>query len=217
MHPILKAQLSEAMRGYGIDAQLDIGRLLEVVGDFYASLDGGEPALGDVLGASTLVLDHAASVAPASTAGSGPRSPTDTTMAVSLASSSGIRARFSGIQLDDLRAMLDSIADMVLTVDEAGAIQFSNRVAVKFFAPDSRSLAGRSLDEFLPVPDDGDIAAFLDPFIVELDRTNADLIGGELSGSHTDGRPFRIELTVSRLSAMAAGDMPRSCTPDGHQ
>ena len=205
MHPILKAQLSEATRGDGIASNLDIGRLLEIVGAFYESLDGGDLALDDVLAASTLVLDRTAAVTAPQ------REPrqldhVDTTMAVSMASNSGIRARFSGIHLDDLRAVLDSVADMVITVDADGIVHFSNRVAVKFFAPDQRTIAGRRLQEFLPVTAGVDIGKFLDPFIAELDRTNPDLIGGELSGCHIDGRPFRIELSASRLTALDAGE-----------
>ena len=220
MHPILKAQLSEATRGAGMGARVDIGRLIELIGAFYESLECGDqpfdetlpggvtPTEADALFAesmaqSTLALER--DTAPAAMPPPQTVNP-DTTMAVSLASSSGIRARFSGIHLDDLRAVLDSVADMVVTVDGDGHIQFSNRVAVKFFAPDTRSLAGRRLDEFLPTGGNGDIAAFLAPFVVELDSTNPDLIGGELSGHHTDGRNFRIELTASRLSALAAGE-----------
>ena len=206
MHPILKAQLSEATRGEGTTSTLDIGRLIELVGAFYESLDGGSLPLDDVLAASTLVLDRSEAVAVTPNPAPPALSPTDTTMAVSMASNSGIRARFSGIHLDDLRTVLDSIADMVLTVDNEGLIQFSNRVAVKFFAPDQRSLAGRALSEFLPMSQGSDVGAFLDPYVAELDRTNPDLIGGEISGCHIDGRAYRIELTASRMSALGAGE-----------
>lgn len=193
MHPILKAQLGDATCGDGLEAKLDLGQLLEVISRFYEKLDGSDTSIQEALETASITAEHAVS------------NPDDT-FAVSMASNSGIRARFAGMQNDDLRAVLDSVADMVITVDADGLIQFSNRVAVKFFDPVHRTLAGRKLSEFLPVGEHQSIADFLAPFIAELDSTNPNLQGAELHATHATGDAFRVEMTASHLSAMSAGE-----------
>ncbi len=192
MHPILQAQLNEATGGTGLASRLDVNRLVEIVGSFYEKLDGTDTSIHGALAQTmTDVIEHRSD---------------DTTFAITMSSNSGIRARFAGLHADDLRSVLDSVADMVLTVDQSGLIQFSNRVAVKFFDAGNRTLAGRLLSELLPIDEIDDIEAFLAPYIIELGDKSPDLSGGEIAGRHRNGDTFKLEMTVSRLSAMAAGD-----------
>ncbi|MEM7763331.1 MAG: EAL domain-containing protein [Pseudomonadota bacterium] len=187
MHPTLKAQLRDATRGRGDDARLDIGELLDIVSRHYQRQDA---LFGDTSHHTTTIVNGAL----------------QDTLATTQTSTSGIRARFSGLLDDDLRAVLDNIADMVLTVDASGLVNFSNRWAVQFFEPEVPTLAGSYLSELLGLPESTNIQAWLQGFIVDLAATAPDLCGQPLSGHKPDGSTFNLEVSVSELSAEAAGE-----------
>ena len=189
MHPILKAQLARATRATASSGTLDLGELLEIVSTFYNALDTDQTSIHQAL------YRHGGELLPESD------DPTAT-----YGSTSGIRLRFQGLQDDDLRAVLDNVADMVITVDRDGVIQFSNHAAVRFFLPEARTLAGRRLPEVLCLPGDSVVSAFLAPYLVAFDETQPRVQAGLMRGQRPDGRAFEVELTASHLSAMAAGD-----------
>ncbi|MEM9171280.1 MAG: EAL domain-containing protein [Pseudomonadota bacterium] len=192
MHPILKNQLREATQGDPDAPMLDIASLLELVDAYYARLDIDDTAQQPVLDAiAQLDLD---------TIGSD-----DATFAATT-SSSGVRERFHGLDFSDLRAVLDNIGDMVMTVDEDGEIQFANQVAVRFFDPERRSLAGQFVQQFLLTPQSLGLAEALEPYLAELKAGDPNLEGKPLAGVRVDGTPLSLSLVASRLSAMAAGD-----------
>lgn len=195
MHPILKSQLANATRPDGREGSLQLGELLEIVSTFYFALDTDQTSIHEALyrhGGAPVESD----ITPAE-----PEHFSDT-----LTSSSGIRARFDGIGDDDLRAVLENVADMVLSVDTEGEIQFANRAAVQFFVPDEKSLKRKMLSDVLPMPDGVTISAFLAPYLVTLEDTHPDIQTGILRARRPDGRAFQLEITASRLSAKAAGD-----------
>lgn len=184
--------MRDAIRGGDTAPRLDVGELLDIVSAFYSQLDASDTTIQEALQlrADDVAFDDTQ------------------TFSTTLNSTSGIRERFRGMQSDGLRAVLDNVADMVITVNGDGVIQFANRMAVHFFAPDRRSLSGCLLADYLPgsSPDHGGITQFLSPYVAELDSTNPNLAGGELIGRKADGEVFRVELTVSRVSGFDAGD-----------
>ncbi|MFK8054140.1 MAG: EAL domain-containing protein [Woeseiaceae bacterium] len=199
MHPILKAQISDATLGDGLAKNLDVGQLLDIVSRFYEMLDGSDTSIHEALNPVTPDADVTATNAAVN-------HQEKDEFAVSMASSSGVRARFSGLLSDDLRAVLDNVADMVVTVSREGIVHFSNRVAVQFFAPQNRSLTGLNMIDLLGLDNSRTAEEWLTPFVVDLSSTSPDLSGGQIRGKRSGGSPFHLELTVSRLSAAAAGD-----------
>ncbi|MEO0575783.1 MAG: EAL domain-containing protein, partial [Pseudomonadota bacterium] len=180
--------------------KLDLGELLEIVSAFYSQLDGADTTIQQAIDIPDIdALDDVYADADHSQTH---------TFAATMNSTSGIRERFRGLEDDGLRAVLDNVADMVVTVDAEGVIQFANRMAVQFFAPERRSLTDCLLGDYLPgaSPTMGGVQQFLTPFVAELDSTNPNLCGGELTGRHPNGESFRVELTASRLKRMDAGD-----------
>lgn len=206
MHSILRAQINDAISGDGTSASLDIGQLLDIVSRFYDMLDGSDTSIHEALNPIAHEPQRSTDefFDPDSTVTS--LTNPDDEFAVSIASSSGVSARFSGLLSDDLRAVLDNVADMVMTVDADGQVHFSNRVAVQFFAPDDRVLTGANVIDLLGLDKSRSASEWLSPFIVDLDSTLPDLTGGQLQGFRPDGSHFNLELTVSRLSAAAAGE-----------
>ncbi|MEL7312147.1 MAG: EAL domain-containing protein [Pseudomonadota bacterium] len=190
MHPILKSQLAKATRPSGVNGVLQVGELLDIVSAFYAALDADQTSIHEALhrhGGQGLIpepADHGET----------------------LTSSSGIRARFQDLHDDDLRSVLDNVADMVVTVSREGEIQFSNRAAVRFFKPSARSLAGKPLAEVLPIPEGVAVATFLAPYLVSLEDTHPKVQTGLLKVRRPEGKAYQVEVTASHLSAMAAGD-----------
>ncbi|MEN7342796.1 MAG: EAL domain-containing protein [Pseudomonadota bacterium] len=188
MHPILKAQLNAATAGDGVDSRIDVGTLLDAINAYYEFLDSS----GELTQSAPDYSDNSANP--------------DDEFAVSITSSSGIRARFSGLLNDDLRAVLDNVADMVVTIDSEGFVHFSNWISVQFFEPEVRTLAGSHINELLGLDTKIPVSQWLKAYVVDLDSTSPDISGQQLTGQKPDGTTFQLELTASRLSAAAAGE-----------
>ncbi|MEO1421424.1 MAG: hypothetical protein AAFU66_10820, partial [Pseudomonadota bacterium] len=159
MHPILKSQLARATQPNDAEGSLQLGDLLEIISEFYGALDSDNTSIHEA------IYRHGDTPPPPAAE---PVAPDHTE---TLTSSSGIRARFQGLHDDDLKAVLDNVADMVITVSREGEIQFANRAAVKFFIPDARSLAGQMLDAVLPMPEGVAVPTFLAPYLVSFEDT----------------------------------------------
>lgn len=194
VHPILKSQLARATQPNDAEGSLQLGDLLEIISEFYGALDSDNTSIHEA------IYRHGDTPPPPAAE---PVAPDHTE---TLTSSSGIRARFQGLHDDDLKAVLDNVADMVITVSREGEIQFANRAAVKFFIPDARSLAGQMLDAVLPMPEGVAVPTFLAPYLVSFEDTHPNIQSGTLKARRPNGKAFQLEVTATHLSAFAAGD-----------
>jgi len=105
----------------------------------------------------------------------------------------------------DLRVVLDSIADAVLTVDADGMIHYANRIAHQLFGYEPGGLPGVMLPELLPQAGKIPVKMFLQAYITNLDDTFLELETGQTEALRADGSRFTAEINTTRLSAKASG------------
>lgn len=99
-----------------------------------------------------------------------------------------------------LRAVLDTAADAVITIDRQGTIHSVNPAVERMFRYAPEELIGRNVKMLMPSPyreaHDGYIARYLEtgePHIIG--------VGREVAGQRKDGSTFPLELTVSEFRA----------------
>jgi two-component system sensor kinase FixL len=109
----------------------------------------------------------------------------------------GSRSRPSGdrggidAQIDQVRRVLDTVADAALRVDESGSIQGANPAAGSLFGVSPRELEGNHYSTLLPGFVDG-------PMRTLYERSRA--AGGlDASPRHADGHAIPVHLTISDL------------------
>lgn len=97
-----------------------------------------------------------------------------------------------------LEAVLEGIAEGVITSDPAGDIQTANSAAARILGYAPEELLGRNLREFLP---DRDRAAHVE-YMRRLNQRPDPLLrsGMETTGLRRDGTEFPVELSFSRLN-----------------
>ena len=91
-----------------------------------------------------------------------------------------------------LRAVIDGVADAIVTIDERGIIQAHNTATTKMFGYSAEELLGRDVSVLVPEPHHRTIERYL--------RTGeAKLLGlaRELEARRKDGSQFPVELTIS--------------------
>jgi PAS domain S-box-containing protein len=99
---------------------------------------------------------------------------------------------------DRLRAILDSLPDGIITLDERGVIETVNPAAARIFGYAPEDLLGRGIGSIIPAPlreaHDGYVASYL-----ETGAKNILGMGREVTGLRRDGSTFPMELTVSEF------------------
>ncbi len=105
----------------------------------------------------------------------------------------------------DLRVVLDSVADAVLTVDADGMIRYANRVAHQLFGYEAGALPGVMLPALLPQAGKIPVKMFLQAYITNLDDTHLELETGQTEALRADGSGFTAEINTTRLSEKASG------------
>ena len=97
-----------------------------------------------------------------------------------------------------LEAVLDGIADGVITSDPAGTIQSANRAAGSIFRCDPERLIGMNVRDL--VPEGGRTAH--DEYMRRLDQLPDPLVraGMETTGQRSDASEFPVEISFSRLN-----------------
>ena len=97
-----------------------------------------------------------------------------------------------------IRAMVDNIADAIITIDEKGVIQSSNPGTERIFGFSSQELIGKNISELAAEPYRSGHDAYLANF---LDTGNAKIIGKprEVEGRKKSGIVFPMDLTVTEL------------------
>ncbi len=105
----------------------------------------------------------------------------------------------------DLRVVLDSVADAVLTVDPDGMIRYANRVAHQLFGYAAGGLPGVMLPEVLPHAGRIPVKMFLQAYLTNLDETFLELETGQTEALRADGSRFTAEINTTRLSEKTSG------------
>lgn len=97
-----------------------------------------------------------------------------------------------------LQAILDTVADGVITIDEQGIVETLNPAAERIFDYAAEAVVGRNIKMLMPEPYHGQHDANLDHY-----RTNDDAhvvkIGREARGQRRDGSTFPVDLAVSEM------------------
>lgn len=99
---------------------------------------------------------------------------------------------------DRLRAVLNTAADAIITINSEGVMEGVNPAAEKMFGYDEQEMIGRNVKILLPSPH----RERHDEYIARYLRTGEARIigiGRELTGVRKDGSEFPIELAVSKL------------------
>ncbi len=97
-----------------------------------------------------------------------------------------------------IRAVLENMADGMVTADRQGVIESANPAAERLFACAAQELVGRNIKAVIPDPyRDAEHAD--PPTYLPAGRARTSGIGRELSGRRSDGSIFPIELTVSEM------------------
>ncbi len=105
----------------------------------------------------------------------------------------------------DVRLVLDSVADAVLTVDPDGMIRYANRIAHQLFGYEPAGLPGTMLPELLPEAGSIPVKMFLQAYLTNLDDTFLELETGQTRARRADGTEFTAEINTTRLSEKTSG------------
>lgn len=98
-----------------------------------------------------------------------------------------------------LKVILDTAADAILTIDEAGLIRDFNKAAERIFGYAARDVIGRSIEMLMPE----DMAKRHQGFIDTNRRTGINRIigiGREVCGKRADGTLVDLDLAISKVS-----------------
>lgn len=95
-----------------------------------------------------------------------------------------------------LRAIINTVVDGIITIDERGIVESINPAAERIFGYKAREVVGQSINRLMPVPfsrqHDGHIQRYL-----RTGRARIIGIGREVVGLHKDGTTFPLDLAVS--------------------
>ncbi len=97
-----------------------------------------------------------------------------------------------------LNAVLNNVADAIVTIDERGIIQSANPATERMFGLPIGGLIGQNVSILMP----GDMAARHDGFLTAYAETGHSKIigtGRELAGQRADGSVFPLELSISKV------------------
>jgi two-component system, chemotaxis family, CheB/CheR fusion protein len=97
-----------------------------------------------------------------------------------------------------LRAVIDGVADVIITINEAGVIQDVNKSTEATFGYSSEELLGENVSKLMPIPHhsqhDGDIGNYLGTGMTKIIG-----MGREVEGARKDGSKFPAELRVTKI------------------
>src|SRR5262249_39677763 len=96
------------------------------------------------------------------------------------------------------RAIVDTAAEGIVTVDERGAIESLNPAAEQMFGYTADEVIGRNVSLLMPVPCDEEYDNFL-ACCRQTGERKASCFGCEVLGQRKDGITFPLELSVSEV------------------
>ena len=96
------------------------------------------------------------------------------------------------------RAILDTVLDGIITIDDSGDIETINPAACRIFGYDADDVIGRNVKVLMPEPYRGGHDGYLRSYI-ETGEAKIIGTGREVSGQRKDGTTFPMELAVSPM------------------
>ena len=117
--------------------------------------------------------------------------------------------------VSNFRAILDTIADGVIVIDEIGTVQWFNPAAERLFGYQREDCLGRTVSFLMPEPDrgrhDGYLANYLGTGIKQIIG-----IGREVQGCRKDGSLFPMYLSIGeQTQGGQRADCQRDAQIDG--
>jgi len=97
-----------------------------------------------------------------------------------------------------LRAVINGVADAIITTDERGTIQAVNAATTALFGYSEKELIGRKLGEIVPEPTHQEGQRAIERYLRNAEGSLA-AVSREVEGRRTDGSSFPTELTVSEI------------------
>ena len=106
----------------------------------------------------------------------------------------------AALQLSEakVRAVVDGIADGVITISEKGIIESVNPAAQRLFGYTAAELQGQNISRLMPSPYQKMHDGYLERYLTTGERKIIG-IGRELVGQHKDGTTFSMDLAVSEI------------------
>lgn len=98
-----------------------------------------------------------------------------------------------------IEVIFDSVTEALISVSEEGTIRNCNKICSRYFGVTKDKLIGSSIVSILPDSTGRTLADFLQPYQSNIDDTNVDLSGGEVSAAKADGKRFDAEINSSSL------------------
>jgi len=98
-----------------------------------------------------------------------------------------------------IEVIFDSVTDALLSVSEEGTIRNCNKVCSRYFGLSKDDLIGSPISKILPDVRGRGLADFLQPYQSDIDDTNVDLSGGEVTAARSNGDKFVAEINSSSL------------------
>jgi two-component system CheB/CheR fusion protein len=95
-----------------------------------------------------------------------------------------------------IRAVIDGVADAIVTIDEHGIIQAHNRATTAMFGYSAEELLGRNVGVLAPEPQRGLHHSYIDRYL-RTGEAKIIGIGRELEARRKDGSQFPVELMIS--------------------
>ncbi len=102
-----------------------------------------------------------------------------------------------------IEAIFDSVTEALMSVGADGRIRNCNKVCPRYFDTEKSRLIGSHIATILPGAKNKPLAEFLAPFMSDLDDTQVDLVGGEVSALRAGGQSFISEINATELSTPA--------------
>lgn len=99
---------------------------------------------------------------------------------------------------EEIRSVVEHMADCVITIDERGVIQFANPVVTKIFGYAVEEVIGQNVSMLMPEPHHGAHDSYIERYC----RTREARIigiGREVVGLHKNGAPIALDLAISEF------------------
>lgn len=97
-----------------------------------------------------------------------------------------------------LRAIIQTVVDGIVTIDECGIVDSVNPAAERIFGYKARELVGRNISMLMPAPHARHHDAYIQRYL-KTGRARIVGIGREVVGQRKDGSTFPMDLAVSEL------------------